>query len=111
MPPRGVKAPTTFIRRGLQAATRSSRIWLVACGFPRNLDEIALTRVRARASIRRISAIFRDGPPARAVLVCGHRSARDDIQVRGMHMVEARRMGKSELFSHFAERFEVKRTV
>jgi hypothetical protein len=30
MPPRGVKAPTTFIRRGLQAATRSSRIWLVA---------------------------------------------------------------------------------
>ena len=26
-------------------------------------------------------------------------------------MVEARRMGKSDLFSHFAERFEVKRTV
>jgi len=26
-------------------------------------------------------------------------------------MVEARRMGKSELFAHFAERFEVKRTV
>jgi DNA-binding protein HU-beta len=25
-------------------------------------------------------------------------------------MVEARRMGKSELFSHFAERFETKRT-
>ena len=25
-------------------------------------------------------------------------------------MVEARRMGKSELFSHFAERFDVKRT-
>ncbi len=25
-------------------------------------------------------------------------------------MTEARRMGKSELFSHFAERFEVKRT-
>jgi hypothetical protein len=25
-------------------------------------------------------------------------------------MAEARRMGKSELFSHFAERFEVKRT-
>ena len=25
-------------------------------------------------------------------------------------MVEARRMGKSELFSHFADRFEVKRT-
>ena len=25
-------------------------------------------------------------------------------------MVDARRMGKSELFSHFAERFEVKRT-
>ncbi len=26
-------------------------------------------------------------------------------------MVEARRMGKSELFAHFAERFEVKRAV
>ena len=25
-------------------------------------------------------------------------------------MAEARRMGKSELFSHFAERFDVKRT-
>jgi DNA-binding protein HU-beta len=29
---------------------------------------------------------------------------------RGHEMAEARRMGKSELFSHFAERFEVKRT-
>ena len=28
----------------------------------------------------------------------------------GDAMAEARRMGKSELFSHFAERFEVKRT-
>ena len=26
-------------------------------------------------------------------------------------MVEARRMGKSELFAHFADRFEVKRTA
>ena len=25
-------------------------------------------------------------------------------------MADARRMGKSELFSHFAERFEIKRT-
>jgi DNA-binding protein HU-beta len=32
-------------------------------------------------------------------------SRRGDI-----NMVDARRMGKSELFSHFAERFEVKRT-
>ena len=32
------------------------------------------------------------------------------LVVRGRHMVEARRMGKSELFSHFAERFEIKRT-
>src|SRR5437667_11362448 len=31
-------------------------------------------------------------------------------QVRGTPMTDARRMGKSELFSHFAERFEVKRT-
>lgn len=29
---------------------------------------------------------------------------------RGTTMAEARRMGKSELFSHFADRFEVKRT-
>ena len=29
MPPRAVKSPTTVIRRGAQAATRSSRIWLV----------------------------------------------------------------------------------
>jgi DNA-binding protein HU-beta len=30
-------------------------------------------------------------------------------EVRGDAMAEARRMGKSELFSHFAERFELKR--
>jgi hypothetical protein len=29
MPPRAVKSPTTVMRRGAQAATRSSRIWLV----------------------------------------------------------------------------------
>src|SRR4029453_15520803 len=29
---------------------------------------------------------------------------------RGTAMAEGRRMGKSELFSHFAERFDVKRT-
>ena len=31
-------------------------------------------------------------------------------RVGGTPMAEARRMGKSELFSHFAERFEMKRT-
>ena len=48
----------------------------------------------------------------------GSRCARDDPdggdftarQVRGTVMADARRMGKSELFSHFAERFEMKRT-
>ena len=30
MPPRAVKSPITVMRRGAQAATRSSRIWLVA---------------------------------------------------------------------------------
>jgi hypothetical protein len=30
MPPRIAKSPTTIMRRGSQAATRSSRIWLVA---------------------------------------------------------------------------------
>jgi DNA-binding protein HU-beta len=44
----------------------------------------------------------------RARRLCGHAShAR---QVRGNVMADARRMGKSELFSHFAERFEMKRT-
>ena len=33
-----------------------------------------------------------------------------DTSDRGDAMSEARRMGKSELFSHFAERFEIKRT-
>jgi DNA-binding protein HU-beta len=32
------------------------------------------------------------------------------VNVRGTLMADARRMGKSELFSSFAERFEVKRT-
>jgi DNA-binding protein HU-beta len=32
------------------------------------------------------------------------------VSVMGDEMSDARRMGKSELFSHFAERFEVKRT-
>jgi hypothetical protein len=30
--------------------------------------------------------------------------------IKGDAMAEARRMGKSELFSHFSDRFEVKRT-
>jgi hypothetical protein len=30
MPPRGVNSPSTVIRLGAQAATRSSRIWFVA---------------------------------------------------------------------------------
>ena len=38
---------------------------------------------------------------------CSH-STRDDVL--GDVMAEARRMGKSELFSHFADRFEMKRT-
>jgi DNA-binding protein HU-beta len=33
-----------------------------------------------------------------------------DSLTRGETMTEARRMGKSELFSHFAERFDIKRT-
>ena len=31
MPPRTEKSPTTVMRRGCRAATRSSRIWLVTC--------------------------------------------------------------------------------
>jgi DNA-binding protein HU-beta len=40
----------------------------------------------------------------------GIRGPSTRAQVRGTPMADARRMGKSELFSHFAERFEVKRT-
>jgi DNA-binding protein HU-beta len=40
----------------------------------------------------------------------GIRGLTTRAQVRGTPMADARRMGKSELFSHFAERFEVKRT-
>jgi DNA-binding protein HU-beta len=43
---------------------------------------------------------------ARAAIGGGHHSASSE----GDPMADARRMGKSELFSHFAERFEVKRT-
>jgi DNA-binding protein HU-beta len=48
-------------------------------------------------------------PPqrVRAVAAGGRESARIS---KGDVMAEARRMGKSELFSHFADRFEVKRT-
>jgi DNA-binding protein HU-beta len=46
----------------------------------------------------------RFGKPASSTKVARHR------QVKGDEMAEARRMGKSELFSHFAEKFEVKRT-
>jgi DNA-binding protein HU-beta len=67
-----------------------------------------LTRDLARASITAISHQFFRSSEARAQL---HRGP-----IGGAHqhwgdvMAEARRMGKSELFSHFAERFEVKRT-
>jgi DNA-binding protein HU-beta len=40
----------------------------------------------------------------------GGRGTAHARQVRGKTMADARRMGKSELFSHFAERFELKRT-
>jgi DNA-binding protein HU-beta len=51
-----------------------------------------------------MAAIF----AARAVIVGSLTDAR--LNTRRIHMADARRMGKSELFSHFAERFEVKRT-
>ena len=48
------------------------------------------------------------GPPARAV-------PRHDLNARPSQgeyaMADARRMGKMELFAHFAEKFDMKRTV
>jgi DNA-binding protein HU-beta len=66
----------------------------------------SLTAIGARASITtNFRAICRSGMCA--PLRCGHEQRAPAL---GDVMAEARRMGKSELFSHFAERFEVKRT-
>jgi DNA-binding protein HU-beta len=51
--------------------------------------------------------LFPHGPLARAVGAGRYLSA---LNVRGTPMADARRMGKSELFAHFADRFEMKRT-
>jgi DNA-binding protein HU-beta len=61
----------------------------------------------ARDSIYgRFSESFRRSASARRSAAAERRRA----SARGDVMAEARRMGKSELFSHFADRFEVKRT-
>jgi DNA-binding protein HU-beta len=65
-----------------------------------------LTAIEARASITRFPEYFRLQRD-RATLQCGREQRAAAL---GDVMAEARRMGKSELFSHFAERFEVKRT-
>jgi DNA-binding protein HU-beta len=57
----------------------------------------------------RFSAIFRDRLP-RAQTGRGRLTNYARVNEQGGTMAEARRMGKSELFSHFAERFEMKRT-
>jgi DNA-binding protein HU-beta len=66
-----------------------------------------LTAITTRASI---TSNF----PSNSAAVCARATAdaaeQQRAQQRGDEMAEARRMGKSELFSHFAERFEVKRT-
>jgi DNA-binding protein HU-beta len=66
-----------------------------------------LTAITPRASITAISKGFPQ-QFERAQLRRGPADQR--APERGEEMAEARRMGKSELFSHFAERFEVKRT-
>ena len=65
-----------------------------------------LTRYAGRARIPRFSNENGDRRCARGV---GVNITRVKV-VMGDAMSDARRMGKSELFSHFAERFEVKRT-
>ena len=68
----------------------------------------SLTVDHARARITAISHEFPQQFRTRAQLRRGRSiGAHQDW---GDVMAEARRMGKSELFSHFAERFEVKRT-
>src|SRR5438067_471838 len=47
---------------------------------------------------------------AARALIAGTQTNSRVTHKRRVNMPDARRMGKSELFSHFAERFEVKRT-
>ena len=54
--------------------------------------------------------VFRQARKPRSRRRARDRRENDARQVKGEAMADARRMGKSELFSHFAERFEVKRT-
>jgi DNA-binding protein HU-beta len=51
-----------------------------------------------------------DTPEKGALALAGFHAATFQLRENAMSDVDARRMGKSELFSHFAERFEVKRT-
>src|SRR5437667_266313 len=94
MPPRTVNAPVTVILRGWHAATRSSRILLVTPSRgglrypPFHLGSVAQPFARAAATY----AFDRRAPARRQA------------------MADARRMGKMELFAHFAEKFDMKRT-
>jgi DNA-binding protein HU-beta len=68
-----------------------------------------LTARNARASITGDFSLFSASGRPRATAGAASSIERAAL-TRGDQMAEARRMGKSELFSHFAERFEVKRT-
>ena len=63
--------------------------------------------MHVRASMAAFSKTFRGSFSTRAGLQPRPSTART---IWGDVMADARRMGKSELFSHFAERFEMKRT-
>jgi DNA-binding protein HU-beta len=69
-----------------------------------------LTALHVRANIRAFFRHFRDRPFPRARPPRGVHTNSVRHLPGGTKMAEARRMGKSELFSHFAERFEMKRT-
>jgi DNA-binding protein HU-beta len=66
-----------------------------------------LTPTDVRASITAVFLKVSAAVRARVSCDATDKQARTAL---GDVMAEARRMGKSELFSHFAERFEVKRT-
>ena len=73
--------------------------------FSRSAAQLTLARRRALGY-----GVFRSKTAidaARATIGGEHHSASSEGEHRWL---DARRMGKSELFSHFAERFEVKRT-
>jgi DNA-binding protein HU-beta len=86
---------------------REAEFAAVSAEIPAIARARSLTGDHARVSITANFERFRSSSDARATAT---RPIGGAHQRWGDVMAEARRMGKSELFTHFAERFEMKRT-